>query len=273
MNSGSLGPDILCVMARRWTDSETTHYRNELYELYTVQDKSIKEISPILRIAESTVFDRMKRLGILSTPERKKSYLNIRKDIALPTIRNTTLAEFFGIMLGDGHISHFQTLVTLGTKELAYVEYVADLMGELFGTRASICNRADGYRDVYLGSTLLTRWLRSEGLLPNKVEAQVDVPEWILDREEFMNAFLRGFFDTDGSIYKLKFGRQISLTNKSQPLLCSLRMMLITLGYKASAVSADCVYLTRRLDIDRFFKEVRPANKKHCMRYEIISNT
>jgi intein/homing endonuclease len=260
-------------MARRWTTTEEAQYRDELYELYTVQNKSIKEISPVLRIAESTVFDRMKRLGLRSTPERKQNYLNTRKAVTLPDSRTTTLAEFIGIMLGDGHVSHFQTIVTLGTKELAYVEYVADLMGDLFNTKASICIRADGYRDVYMGSTLITAWLRAEGLAQNKVKSQVDVPEWIFEREEFMNCFLRGFFDTDGSIYRLRFGRQISLTNKSVPLLNSLRMMLIALGYKASAVSADCVYLTRKDDVDRFFKEVRPANEKHRMRYEIISNT
>jgi hypothetical protein len=35
-------------------------------------------------------------------------------------------------MLGDGHISHTQVTVTLGSKEDEYVEYVSKLMNEYF---------------------------------------------------------------------------------------------------------------------------------------------
>lgn len=260
-------------MARRWTLEEETLYRDELRALYVDDNKTIHQIGRILGIGESTVFKRMQRLGIESTPDSKSNYLNGFKAITIPVERSAILAEFLGIMLGDGHVSHFQTIVTLGTKELPYVEYVRNLMNNLFDAEAAVCVKLNGYRDVYIGSVQLTAWLREQGLVANKVASQVGAPEWIFEKPNYMNAFLRGFFDTDGSIYRLKFGKQISLTNHSIPLLNSLRSMLIALEYKPSKLSAYRVYLTRKSDVDRFFVEVQPANTKHLRRFEFISYT
>ena len=75
-------------------------------------------------------------------------------------------------------------------------------------------------------------------------------------------------FDTDGSVYKLKFGIQISFSNRSQPLLCSFRKMLVLLDYQPSRISGPRVYLTRIPDIKRFFEEIKPKNTKHVKRFE-----
>lgn len=256
-------------MARKWTTNEETHYRNQLHKLYVVQNKTINEIGRELGLAESSVFDRLRRLDIKSTPDRKVRYLNRRSDIILPK-ESPQLAEFLGVMLGDGHISHFQTIVTLGTKELPYVRYVQNLMQELFQVPAKISIKNTGYRDVYIGSTLITRWLKAQGLVENKVRDQVGVPSWIFTNKKFMSQFVRGFFDTDGSVYALRFGIQLSFTNHSVPLLHSLHSMLLKLGYKPSAVGKYSFYLTRRPDIERFFCEVCPANDKHVRRYRKI---
>ena len=258
-------------MPRRWNKSEEQAFRAELRRLYIQQNKSTKQIGELLGTSASTIFQRLQRLGIPSTPERKSNYLNKKKDIHIPPRHTSILAEFFGIMLGDGHVSHFQTVVTLGTKELSYVSYVANLMRKLFHTEPKISLRKDGYRDVYIGSVALTSWLKNAGLVSNKVASQVDAPSWIFERPGFMRAFLRGFFDTDGSIYALRFGSQISLTNRSLPLLRSLRAMLVALGYRPSELSGFCIYLTRKDDVQHFFRAVRPANTKHVRRFEKIT--
>lgn len=253
-------------MARRWTEEEEVAYRSELQELYVRKNLTIREVGIVLGIAEQTVFRRMRRLGIASTPERKPTYLNTLKSVSLPRY-SSRLAEFIGIMLGDGHLSHFQAVVTLGTKEASYADHVRALMQKLFSTNANIGLRKDGFRDVYLSSTVVTAWLYHMGLVSNKVREQVSVPLWIFEKPGYMRAFLRGFFDTDGSIYKLRFGVQISLTNKSRPLLVSLRKMLVELGYRPSEVGDMRVYVTRVPDVKRFFAEIRPANQKHQRRY------
>ncbi|MBI2055941.1 MAG: hypothetical protein HYT37_00995 [Candidatus Sungbacteria bacterium] len=257
-------------MGARWTKEEEQKYREELLHLYVEENKPIKEIGSILGIAEQTVFQRMQRLEIASTPERKLNYVARRRsDVAIPNKRTPGLAEFFGIMLGDGRLAPYQIVVTLGTKEIEYVEHVASLMYNLFAIKPKIGVRKNGFRDIYLGSLDLVEWFLQEGLVHNKVQAQVDMPAWLFEKDEYMERFLRGFFDTDGSIYKLRFGTQLSFTNKSQPLLQSIRKVLFILQYHPSSINSNIrFYLTRKEEILRFFKEIKPANSKHQRRFQ-----
>jgi len=259
-------------MAKCWTKEEEKKYRKELTFLYKKQNKAIGEIASILRIGEQSVFKRMKRLGIKSEPHRKKNYLKKRTDIIIPKRYSGNIAEFFGVMLGDGNLSHFQVSVTLGTKEMRYAEYVASLMKSIFSVYAKICIRKNKYKIVYFGSVDATNWLFKEGLVKNKVKFQVSVPRWIFRNKQFSRRFIRGFFDTDGSIYKLRHGLQLSFSNRSIPLLKDLQEILLMLGYTPSAVSSYKIYITKTNEVRRFFSEIRPKNIKHNERFEKFTN-
>ena len=256
-------------MARRWTLSEEQLYRAELQRLYVDENKTIGEVGKLLRLADKSVYDRLVRLGISTVRSRKIRFNNQRSDVRIPE-RSEKLAEFIGILLGDGHISHFQIMITLGTKEAPYAWHVRKLLQELLGGTPRIAKLASGHRTVYLGSTLATRWLRQEGLVQNKVASQVDVPPWIFERQEYMKAFVRGFFDSDGSVYSLRYGIQLSFTNRSSPLLHALHKMLAELGYRPSAISGFVFYVTHRALVERFFNKIKPANLKHRRRYKKI---
>jgi DNA-binding transcriptional regulator WhiA len=258
-------------MARRWTAKEEEEYRNTLRVLYVEQNRTIGEIGAMLGIAPQTVFGRLKRLGISTCRDKKDSANNRRMDIVLPTVRSTTLAELFGILMGDGHVGHFQVVVTLGVRERAYARHVCGLFETVFGSRPRISHRhTTGHQDIYLGSTAVTGWLKQQGFVSHKVAGQPDVPDWIFAKQEYMTAFLRGFFDTDGSVYALRHGRQISFSNRSLPLLRSLQKVLRTLGYSPSAVSGWQLYLTKSSEIERFFREIQPANTKHKRRFSVF---
>jgi len=259
-------------MARRWTKEEENKNRSELSHLYIKQNKSLGEVSKILGMPESTVFRRLRRLKIKTQPYLKRNFLKKRTDIKIPYKYSEDLAEFFGIMLGDGHVSHFQIVVSLGNKEEKYAQYVMLLIEKIFKTKVKISLRSNGHRDIYLGSVEITSWLLKQGLVHNKVKSQVNVPLWIFDENIFMERFIRGFFDTDGSVYKLKYGVQISFCNRSLPILKSLQEMLKKLKYNPSSVSLYNMYLTKRGDVKRFFEEIKPSNLKHVSRYLSIAN-
>ncbi len=259
-------------MPDKWSEAERRMRKRELEILYNKKRLSISEIGKILNIAPQTVFQRLRSLNIKTDPTSKKHYLNRRTDISIPLKMDSNVVEFLGIMLGDGNLTHFQIKVTLGDKEGEYVQYVANLIGKVFKTRAKISTRKTGYKDVYLGSTEATRWLFGLGLVSNKTKYQVDVPPAIWEREALIKYFIRGFFDTDGSIYSLKKERQISLTNSSAPLLVSLRKMLFILGYNPSRISHGKIYLTRSEDVDRFFLDISPKNSKHIRRYKKLGS-
>lgn len=257
-------------MAKRWTVEEEYRYREELTQLYVSENKTISEIGRILKLSDKTVFVRLRRLSIPINREGKSRFNNRRSDLVLPE-RSEKLAEFLGIMLGDGALSKYQATVCLGNKEYHYVLYVQCLISNLFRTKAHISRKKHGYHTVYIGSTQLTSWLREQGLVSNKVVAQVNVPTWVMEKDEYMRGFVRGFFDTDGSVYRLRFGIQISITNCSLPLLQALQFMLRQLKYSVSEVSAYRIYVTRRKDVRRFFSEIRPMNKKHLERFDIFA--
>ena len=257
-------------MPRKWNRIEETMYKKELTELYVTQNLTISEIALLLSLSEKTIFQRLKRLQIPTAPERKNKYLNKRNDITIPKNYSPELAELLGVLYGAGHINRYQVTVTLGNKEDSYATYVQKLIYTVFKGTPKISIRSNGYKVVYLGSTQAVQYLQTFGLTNNKVRDQVNVPKWIYSRKIYQKRFLRGFFDTDGSVYKLKYGMQLSFTNHCAPLLRSLQEMLLRLEYSPSSISHVTFYVTRQKDIKRFFTEVQPQNQKHKMRYQTI---
>lgn len=256
-------------MAKRWTIAEEKAKRAELRKLYVEDNKTIGEIAVVLGIDQTTVYDRLKRLGIPSSPCRKVRYCNRRSDITIPVDHSEAIAEFIGVLLGDGHITPTQVVVTLGTKD-RYVEYVVALIRQIFKIEPRVMIRPRGAEIVvYFGSTAAVRWLLKMGLQSNKVKFQVDVPGWIFGKAKYMRAALRGLIDTDGSVYRLKNGGvQMSFTNRSEPLLQSARWMFHELKFHPSRISGPRFYLTKRKDLDRFFHEVGFGNQKHTERFK-----
>ncbi len=123
--------------------------------------------------------------------------------------------------------------------------------------------------DLYITSTFLMKELRTIGLYSmNKVRDQVGIPDWIFLEAEYQRRFVRGFFDTDGSIYELKHfsAVQMSFRNRSFPLLEGTRRILLNLGFHVSRISNYSVYLTRKGDIRRYVQEIGFGNAKHSTR-------
>ena len=239
-------------MPRRWSPEEEKEKRRELAELYEHQNRSIGEIAELLGITPTSVYDRLLRLNI-SIQRHLKPGTNKARLIPLPAFSGD-LAEFCGIMLGDGHIGTGQLWVTVNAKtDLPYVTARRDA--------AAVA--------LYLTSSSLVRNLQNIGLhSPNKVRDQVGVPAWIFSSTDYRQRFLRGFFDTDGSIYRLKWfdAAQMSFSNRSRPLLDGTRQALLDLEYHPSRVSDHSVYLTRRRDIERYIQEIGFGNAKHRQR-------
>jgi intein/homing endonuclease len=256
-------------MPPRWTIEEENKKRRELIELYIHQNKTIGEISKILGIAEQTVFKRMKRLDIPTAPENKPHYLNRKRgELNFPDFSDQ-LAEFVGIMLGDGHISSGQIRISLNSiTDKKYSLYIETLLKSLFKVSPGFSRRKNQQAlDLFISSVDLIDYLKGKGLfVTNKVKYQVDVPSWIFTKDSYKKSFLKGFFDTDGSIYLLRFGVQMGFSNKSNPLLHSTRKILLDLEYHPSNISSNKVYITRKPDLYRYANEIGFGNPNHAER-------
>lgn len=131
----------------------------------------------------------------------KKSH---RKPVQIPP-KSSTLAEFFGIMIGDGGINNaWQANVSLNSiADAEYATYVARLFQDLFAVAPAIRKRRGrNVLVVSLASTSIVDFLATNGLSRgDKLKDGLRIPDWILARRAWRLACVRGLVDTDGCLY------------------------------------------------------------------------
>lgn len=148
----------------------------------------------------------------------KKSH---RKKVILPRF-SKTLAEFFGIMMGDGGINNnWQANITVNSiADLSYSKYLSSLSKKLFGVEPAIRKRKNtNALVVSITSISIVDFLVINGLSRgNKLKNGLSIPEWILSKPSYRKACVRGLVDTDGCMFvhvhkiKGKIYKNIGLT-------------------------------------------------------------
>ena len=138
------------------------------------------------------------------TPQLSYPNKSHRKKVNIPG-PSVELAEFVGIMLGDGGINNpWQANISMNAvADAFYSKYVEGLIIRLFGVKPAIRKRKE--RDtliISLASTTIVDYLVSIGLpRGNKLRAGLKIPNWILNNPTYSNACVRGLMDTDGCLY------------------------------------------------------------------------
>ena len=96
------------------------------------------------------------------------------------------------------------------------------------------------------------------------------IPIRILVNSEYLTAYLRGLFDTDGSFYiRRKKDKVVSFIARDKDFLEEIANALRVLGYYPT-VSGKNLYIYRQSDIRRFFEQIRPKYPKHTDRYKNV---
>lgn len=194
--------------------------------------------------------------------------------------KSKKLAEFIGIILGDGGISQRQLTVTLhSVDDKEYGVFVKNLIEQLFAVPVSVRSRKDGAVTNYVVSrTALVRFcIEVLGLKSgDKVKNQIDVPDWIKQSKSYSIACLRGLVDTDGSIFTHKYNvrgksyryKKIGFTSRSKPLLRFVFTTLTKLGLNPRYAGRSDVRLESVDDVKNYIDLVGVHNPKHLRRYE-----
>ena len=182
------------------------------------------------------------------------------------------LAELVGAIVGDGHvrvdrIRPAYQIYIFGhkTEDAEYLIHLKELILKIFKTEMNFRTRKEENTAMLSKNSkqIVMILYKRFGIFGNKTN-DCGIPEEIMESEQTVKkSFLRGFFDTDGSIYKLKFGIQMAFCNRALPLLRSARGILVSLGYSPSKVSGYNFYLTRRDDLRKYCQEIRFGNPKH----------
>ena len=141
----------------------------------------------------------MTSVKLLAYP--KKSH---RKSVTRPDA-SEELAEFFGIMMGDGGIgSSWQATITVNAEaDKAYIPFLQNLCSRLFGYTPSVSRRKNAKAAVLrISSASIVDFLIERGLPQgDKLRQGLRIPAWILLNPEFRKACVRGLVDTDGCLY------------------------------------------------------------------------
>lgn len=198
--------------------------------------------------------------------------------ISIPK-HSSSLAEFFGIMLGDGGLTEYQTKITLNIESDAdYIVYVKALIYKLFKERASILKIKNAKASIVCVSRKeLTTFLVKNGLCSgNKVKEQVDIPNWIKKNPSYLTTCIRGLYDTDGGVYfekhHYKFRTysyiRFSFVNASKPLLRAVYQALLDLGISSRLNIKRSVTIEGLRNVSKYFNLVGTSNPKHSRKYE-----
>ena len=194
------------------------------------------------------------------------------KEIALPQ-KNVELAEFVGILLGDGGLTKKQVTITLNRfDDRDFIPYVKNLIQKLFAVNPSISERKrESVANIVVSRTKLVQFFVKMGLcIGSKVKHQVDVPFWIKESKELTKSCLRGLFDTDGCFYvdkhyykgKTYYNCAMCFRNRSLPVLTFFRTGLQQVGFHPTHNTRFSISLRREDEIIKYFQTIGSSNPK-----------
>ena len=218
--------------------------------------------------------------------------------LKLPDLLTEELAEFIGIMIGDGHLGHYtgkdgrernyvnyQINIAGNKSEEEYLNHIMNLFYSLFHVKLYYT------KDTAFNSIILRK--NSKGILQflnnicgiplNHKTKIVEIPELIKNSEDDIKcAFLRGLADTDFTVtFKNRANKGHNYPVivggfKSRKLVEDLEELCFTLGFRHSVAydrkvfdkrkgdynTINCIYLYGRKNFNRWVKSIGFSNPK-----------
>lgn len=239
-------------------------FRNHLYKQTSFTKSSFQEL-------ESLYSDDI--------PSKKVKYIDGQGEVAPMILEKTELlAEFIGMILGDGHIdkhsydrgdryisSHY-LCITLSSNEsniIKRAKFLAETcLGESFNEED--LNHAEAV-NLKVHGKVIVQALENVGLVSgNKVVNQVNIPEWIMEDLEFQRKCLKGLFDTDGSYYQRSEDgyKVVYFKNRSENLVEGFAKICDNLDVQTSQAGENAVQVAAQRDVKKFVREVSPIKAK-----------
>jgi len=209
----------------------------------------------------------------------KKSWIN-QQSIQVKNPRySNKLAEWVGIVLGDGGITTTQINFTFHLEDdKEFGSFLVKLTKELFDINMKhIESPKYSVRRYYISRKLLVKFcVDSLGLsIGSKVRQQVGVPEWIINNSNYSKSCLRGLIDTDGAVFTHRYkvngkeykSKKLNFTNLSRPIIKFVYKTLKEQGFNPRLARDKEVCLDSKKDMVNYFKKIGTNNQKHLNNY------
>lgn len=204
----------------------------------------------------------------------KKKKPNISKiKIKIPET-SQKLAEFLGVLLGDGSISKTNYCIEISLNKESdrlYVEYVNDLIFNLFRIlprKIFVKNRKLIKLRIY--SKELFNFIKTLNMPVGKETKKI--PDWVSNYKNLMADMLRGLFDTDGSLYFSSRRCILNFSCYSSIMRKQIDSYLNTFGIPVSRTGNN-INVSSLWKIKRFMEIIGSSNVKNVIKFlEYINN-
>ena len=169
-------------------------------------------------------------------------------NIILPSYLDENLAEFIGIVAGDGHLNcysrnnwrYYSIVITCNLNEdkFYFNNVIQSKFKKLFNTCLNItCNKKKNYFNAYNYSKAIVNYINKNFSIPigNK-SSDVNIPNNIMESGKLVLFFIRGLADTDFSLSFKNKGKLhdypvIKGSFKSRILVDNLNKSLTNFGF------------------------------------------
>jgi len=187
------------------------------------------------------------------------------------------LAEFLGILAGDGCVCETNSEISVTCSALVdknYAEkHVGKLFARLFGVKPTILIRGTGITCRIYSKKLKEFLAKKQGFPVGNRKNRTFIPKRIRKNKKLLSCYLRGLFDTDGSVYgRRKNSIVINYTSYSGKFLEQIKKSLMALGF-SPCLSGNSIFIYNQKQADLFFKKIKPKNLKHIAKYKIFKKT
>jgi len=268
----------------RYIDFPKNHQTQFLKFIKKKTKHSWKKIAYFLRVSRSMIyfylnehsklpFDHYVKLCKLAKTKKKNiktvEIKNKEEKIKIPHLTNK-LAEFIGALAGDGHLSKvsYEVSITVDKNlDKDYSDHIIYLYKYLFNIKAKKYIQQNKVK-CYASSKKLIEFLTKQYAIPRgKKKEKLHIPEKIKLNENLLKSYIRGVFDTDGTIHRHhKKDAMLGLISRDKKFIEELKIALDRLNFNSSLNNKN-LYIYKKEQIDKFFKEIKPSNVKHQKKY------
>lgn len=203
-------------------------------------------------------------------------------------LKSIQMAEFFGIMTGDGCLSNTGKGKGSGNKYWIYIcghkiddrkhyGHIKNLLKDIFNKETKICERKkENAIFIRFSDKSIFQNLVRLGFPIGKKYDKLNVPAWICNKKKNFIYFLRGLFDTDGSFVLSKQHREIpyypriEIVTKSRYLAEKVKELINKLGIRCSLNRKKEYFrleVAGNTNCSNWMKIIGTKNKKHLTKY------
>ena len=176
-------------------------YTNEIIKLYTLENKTIKDINNITGVYNEKIKEILKRNNIKIKPNHVINRKNNFNQCYFQIIDCSEKAYFLGLLYADGNVylKRNRIQITLINED----SYILEIFKAKISSTAKLYNDRSKYSKLIIDSKEMTKNLIDLGCVPQKslilkFPTEEQVPKHLIHH------FIRGYFDGDGGVTKRK---------------------------------------------------------------------